>query len=148
MQNPTLEAYIDQAVNGALHATGTDPELVDRAWIGNFVGELFANQGHLGAAVVGANPGLLYKPVMRVEVVVPEEFVGAVQGDLNSRRGNINGFESRGNLQVIAAEVPLASMFGYVNNLRSMTQGRATYAMQFSHYEQVPARVSEGIVYN
>jgi elongation factor G len=67
---------------------------------------------------------------------------------LNSRRGSITNVEIRGNGQAVQADVPLASMFGYVNNLRSMTQGRATYAMQFSHYEQVPASVSEGIVYN
>ena len=66
-ENPTLEDYIDQAVNGALKATGVSAEAVQKAWIGNFVGELFSNQGHLGAAVVGANPGLMYKPVMRVE---------------------------------------------------------------------------------
>jgi elongation factor G len=84
---------------------------------------------------------------MAVEVVTPEEFVGGVQGDLSSRRGNIKGIEQRSNAHVIAAEVPLAAMFGYVSNLRSMTQGRATYTMQFSHYSQVPASVAEGIVY-
>ena len=80
--------------------------------------------------------------------IVPEEFVGAVQGDLNSRRGNIDGFESRGTVQVISAEVPLASMFGYVNSLRSMTQGRGTYTMQFERYAQVPESVAQGIVFH
>ena len=93
-----------------------------------------------------AGPVLL-EPLMAVEAVTPEEFVGAVQGDLNSRRGNITGIEMRGTAQVIAAEVPLASMFGYVNNLRSMTQGRATYTMQFSHYAQVPESIAEELVY-
>ncbi len=90
---------------------------------------------------------ILLEPIMAVEVVTPEEFVGGLQGDLSSRRGNITGIERRGNTQIIDAEVPLAEMFGYVSNLRSMSQGRATYTMQFSHYLQVPANVAEGIVY-
>ena len=85
---------------------------------------------------------------MSVEAVTPEEFVGGVQGDLNSRRGNITGIEMRGGAQVISAEVPLATMFGYVNNLRSMTQGRATYTMQFKHYAEVPENVAGEIVYH
>ncbi len=93
-----------------------------------------------------ASPVLL-EPIMSVEVVTPEDFVGAVQGDLNSRRGRITGIEMRGNAQVIRAEVPLATMFGYVNNLRSMTQGRATYTMQFGHYSQVPESVVDQVVY-
>ena len=84
---------------------------------------------------------------MAVEAVTPEEFVGAVQGDLNSRRGSITGIEVRGNIQVIRAGVPLATMFGYVSNLRSMTQGRATYTMQFAHYAQVPENVAEEFMY-
>jgi elongation factor G len=90
---------------------------------------------------------ILLEPIMAVEVVTPEEFFGSVQGDLSSRRGNITGFERRGNAQVVTAEVPLAEMFGYVSSLRSMSQGRATYTMQFSQYLQVPANVAEGIVY-
>jgi elongation factor G len=97
-------------------------------------------------ALRDASP-ILLEPIMAVEVVTPEEFFGGVQGDLNSRRGNITGFERRGTAQVVAAEVPLAEMFGYVGSLRSMTQGRATYTMQFSHYLQVPANVAEGLVY-
>jgi translation elongation factor TU len=73
---------------------------------------------------------------------------GAIQGDLNSRRGQIKGIEMRGILQAVQAEVPLSSMFGYVSNVRSMTQGRATYTMQFSHYAQVPPQVAGGIVYS
>jgi elongation factor G len=91
---------------------------------------------------------VLLEPIMSVEVVVPEEFAGGVQGDLNSRRGNISGFEARGNVQVISAEVPLASMFGYVNSLRSMSQGRGTYTMQFNRYARVPDSVAENIVYH
>ena len=83
--------------------------------------------------------------MMKVEVVTPEDFMGDVIGDLNSRRGQIQGTDSRGNAQVIEAVVPLANMFGYVNQLRSMSQGRAQYSMQFNHYEEVPANVAEEI---
>jgi elongation factor G len=94
-----------------------------------------------------AGPVLL-EPIMNVEAVTPEEFVGVVQGDLASRRGDITGLEARGNARAVTAKVPLATMFGYVNALRSMTQGRATYTMQFSHYAQVPPQVAAGIVYS
>jgi len=87
----------------------------------------------------------LLEPMMKVEVVTPEDFMGDCIGDLNSRRGQIQGTDSRGNAQVIEAVVPLANMFGYVNQLRSMTQGRAQYTMQFSHYEEVPANVAEEV---
>jgi elongation factor G len=88
----------------------------------------------------------LLEPVMKVEVVSPEEFVGTVIGDLNSRRGMILGQEMRGNATVINAMVPLANMFGYVNNLRSATQGRANYTMQFDHYEAVPNAVAKEVI--
>ena len=91
-----------------------------------------------------ASPKLL-EPVMRVEVVTPEDYMGDVIGDLNSRRGQISGTEQRGNATVIQAMVPLANMFGYVNNLRSMSQGRAQYSMFFDHYAQVPQAVSDEI---
>ena len=91
-----------------------------------------------------AAPKLL-EPLMRVEVVTPEDYVGDVMGDLNARRGQITGTEPRGNASVITAMVPLANMFGYVNNLRSMTQGRAQYSMHFDHYEQVPQSVSDEV---
>ncbi len=83
---------------------------------------------------------------MRVEVVTPEDYVGAVNGDLNSRRGQVTGSETRGNAAVIKAQVPLANMFNYVNTLRSMTQGRAQYTMHFDHYAQVPRAVSDEVV--
>ena len=92
-----------------------------------------------------ASPVLL-EPIMSVEVVVPEEYMGDVIGDLNSRRGQIMGMESRANAQVVTAMVPLAMMFGYATDLRSATQGRATYTMTFHHYEQVPKSVSEEII--
>jgi elongation factor G len=92
-----------------------------------------------------ATPVLL-EPIMSVEVVVPEEYMGDVIGDLNSRRGQIMGMEARANAQVVTAMVPLAMMFGYATDLRSATQGRATYTMTFHHYEQVPKSVSEEII--
>jgi len=92
-----------------------------------------------------ADPVLL-EPIMKVEVVVPEEFMGDVMGDLNSRRGRIEGMEARGNSQVIRGFVPLSSMFGYATDLRSKTQGRGIYTMHFDHYEEVPKNISDEIV--
>ncbi len=89
---------------------------------------------------------VLLEPVMSVEAVMPEQFMGDVIGNLNSRRGKILGIEARGGAQVVAAEVPLANMFGYSTELRSMSQGRASYSMQFSHYAQVPVSVTEVIM--
>jgi elongation factor G len=89
---------------------------------------------------------ILLEPIMSVEVVVPEEYMGDVIGDLNSRRGHIMGMESRAGAQVITAMVPLAMMFGYATDVRSATQGRATYTMTFHHYEQVPKSVAEEII--
>tara|TARA_B100000401_G_scaffold303149_1_gene208373 strand:- start:4162 stop:6237 length:2076 start_codon:yes stop_codon:yes gene_type:complete len=95
-------------------------------------------------ACLKANPKLL-EPIMRVEVVTPEEFMGDVIGDLSSRRGQVSGSEARGNTTAISSMVPLANMFGYVNTLRSMTQGRAQYSMFFDHYEQVPQAVQDEV---
>jgi elongation factor G len=88
---------------------------------------------------------VLLEPIMKVEVVTPEDYTGSVIGDLNSRRGQIQGQDMRGNANVVNAMVPLANMFGYVSNLRSMSQGRATFTMQFDHYEQVPQAVAAEI---
>jgi len=96
-------------------------------------------------AFMKAKP-ILLEPIMKVEVVTPENFMGDVMGDLNSRRGRIQGMEMRGNAQIVTCFVPLAEMFGYATDLRSMTQGRATYTMQFSHYEQVPANIADQIL--
>ena len=92
-----------------------------------------------------ARPVLL-EPVMNVEVTTPEEFMGDVMGDLSSRRGRIEGMEMRGNAQAIRAIVPLAEMFGYATSLRSMTQGRASYSMEFAHYEQLPQNVADQVM--
>jgi elongation factor G len=91
-----------------------------------------------------AGPRLL-EPIMSVEVVTPEDYMGDIIGDLNSRRGQVGGMDQRGNARVIEAMVPLANMFGYVNTLRSMSQGRAQYTMQFDHYEQVPQAVADEV---
>ena len=88
---------------------------------------------------------VLLEPIMKVEAVTPEDYTGNIIGDLNSRRGHIQGQDRRGNANVINAMVPLANMFGYVSNLRSMSQGRATFTMQFDHYEQVPSAVAAEI---
>jgi elongation factor G len=96
-------------------------------------------------AMQRANPKLL-EPVMAVEVVTPEDYLGDVMGDLNSRRGRVEGLEPRGNAQAIRAHVPLATMFGYATDLRSTTQGRATFTMQFDRYEEVPQSIAGEIV--
>ena len=83
---------------------------------------------------------------MRVEVVTPEEYMGDIIGDLNSRRGHVNDMDQRGNARVITAMVPLATMFGYVSTLRSMSQGRATYTMEFSRYAAAPSSVADDII--
>jgi elongation factor G len=95
---------------------------------------------------VRAAGGIILEPIMDVEVVVPEDFLGSVIGDLSSRRGKVGGMNQRGESQVVTAHVPLAEMFGYSTALRSATQGRAVYTMQFHHYEEVPKNVAEQII--
>ena len=92
-----------------------------------------------------AKPVLL-EPIMAVEVVTPDEYMGDVMGDLSSRRGKVGGMEQRGISQVVRAQVPLSEMFGYSTDLRSRTQGRANYTMQFSSYQQMPGNIQEEIV--
>jgi elongation factor G len=89
---------------------------------------------------------ILLEPIMAVEVVTPEDYMGEVIGDLSSRRGKVEGMEQRGSAHVIRAQVPLADMFGYATDVRSRTQGRATYTMQFHSYQEVPGNVAEEIV--
>ena len=103
----------------------------------------FEIAGRAGMREAAQKAGIkLLEPIMKVEVVSPEDYLGDVIGDMNSRRGQIQGTDSRGNAQVVEAMVPLANMFGYVNQLRSFTQGRANYSMFFSHYDEVPANVA------
>ena len=94
----------------------------------------------------GAAKGMPLKSLTPVEVVTPSDFLGDVIGDLSARRGKIGGMTQRGDAQVVAADVPLAEMFGYSTTLRSMTQGRAVYTMQFDHYEEVPKNIAEQII--
>jgi elongation factor G len=96
-------------------------------------------------AIHRAHP-ILLEPIMRVEVVIPEEYLGDVLGDLNSRRARIEGMEKRANTQIIRAHVPLAEMFGYATQLRSLTQGRGSFTMQFEKYEPVPAGIARNII--
>ena len=103
-----------------------------------------ASRAAFREAVAKASPKLL-EPMMKVEVVTPEDYMGDIIGDLNSRRGQIEKMEDKGNAKVVSSVVPLANMFGYVNNLRSMSQGRASYTMLFSHYDVVPSNVEEEI---
>ena len=92
-----------------------------------------------------ADPALL-EPIMAVEVVTPEEYMGDVMGDLNRRRGMVGGMEDSSSGKIIRAEVPLSEMFGYATDLRSATQGRATYTMEFLKYAEVPAKIAESII--
>jgi elongation factor G len=96
-------------------------------------------------AMKRAKPVLL-EPMMAVEVVTPEEYIGDVMGNLNSRRGRVEHLEPLGNAQQVKAMVPLAEMFGYATDVRSMTQGRATFTMQFDHYEEVPQSIASELV--
>jgi len=97
------------------------------------------------SAVQKADPTIL-EPVMKVEVVCPEEFMGDVIGNLNARRGQIEGMDERGNSRVIRSTVPLAEMFGYATELRSMTQGRAVYSMEFFRYAEVPTSIANELI--
>ncbi|MBI4127718.1 MAG: elongation factor G, partial [Parcubacteria group bacterium] len=97
------------------------------------------------AAMKRASPVLL-EPIMKVEVITPQEFMGDAVGDINAKRGRIEGIADRLNVKVIDAIVPLATMFGYATTIRSMTQGRATFTMEFSHYETVPSQIADSII--
>lgn len=99
----------------------------------------------LRAAVEKAGPALL-EPIEKVEVVTPEEYLGDVMGDISSRRGRVDGMRTREGVQIVDAFIPLSEMFGYATSLRSSTQGRATYSMQFDHYEQVPNSIKEKVM--
>ena len=101
----------------------------------------------LKEAVQRGAPAIL-EPIMRVEVVVPEEYMGSIIGDLNGRRGQIQGMDERGNARLVKAHVPLSEMFGYATDMRSMTQGRASYSMFFDHYSEVPRSIMETLIKN
>jgi elongation factor G len=109
--------------------------------------QAFFIAGSLGLKEAAKKAGLqLLEPVMRLEIVTPEEYLGDVMGDLSSRRGQVQGMDTRPGVQVVEAHVPLATMFGYATDLRSATQGRATFTMEFSHYEPLPASLAEDVI--
>ena len=107
--------------------------------------KIAASIGFFKEGCLRAGPTLL-EPIMACEVVTPDDYMGDVIGDLNRRRGQLQGMEPRVGIQVVTAQVPLAEMFQYSNSLRSATQGRASYTMQFSHYAQVPAQIADEII--
>ncbi|HMK64166.1 MAG TPA: elongation factor G, partial [Thermodesulfobacteriota bacterium] len=106
---------------------------------------LFAGSMAFKEAASKGQPVLL-EPIMEIEIVTPEEFIGEVMGDLNSRRGKIIGLENRGQARIVRGHAPMAEMFGYSTAIRSLTQGRATFTLQFSHYQKVPQSVFESLV--
>jgi elongation factor G len=142
-----IEAAMQSGVLAGFPMVDVRVELVDGAYHevdSSVMAFEIAGRAAFREAAQKAGP-ILLEPVMRVEVVTPEEYMGDIIGDLNSRRGQITGMEPRGNAQVIRALVPLATMFGYVSTLRSLSQGRAQYTMLFDHYEPVPQMVAEEI---
>jgi elongation factor G len=146
--NQGLQSALDSGVLAGYPTVDVKVSLVDGQYHDVDSSEMafkIAGQMAFKKAAEMAKPVLL-EPIMGIEVVTPEEYMGGVVGDLNSRRGRIEGMEARGNTQVVRAQVPLSEMFGYSTDLRSATQGRATYTMQFAHYSEVPTNVSNEIV--
>ncbi|MEM9748601.1 MAG: elongation factor G [Actinomycetota bacterium] len=149
--NPTnqgLAAAMDNGVLAGYPTVDVKVELVDGQYHDVDSSEMafkIAGQAAFRKAAEMAKP-VLMEPIMAVEVVTPEEYMGDVMGDLSSRRGRVGGMEARGNTQVVNAQVPLSEMFGYSTDLRSRTQGRATYTMQFDEYQEVPNAIAEEIV--
>jgi elongation factor G len=149
---PAVDAGIQEAMEGGVLAGYPLVDVRARLTYGSYhevdsseMAFKIAGSMALKEAAKKARPQLL-EPVMEVEVVTPEDYMGDVIGDLNSRRGQVEGMEQRGNAQVIRARVPLAQMFGYVGDLRSRTQGRATYTMQFDSYQPVPESIAQEII--
>jgi elongation factor G len=148
---PTEEGIVEAMKNGVLAGYPMEDikvKLIDGSFHAVDSSEMaFKIAGSIGfkEGARKANPVLL-EPLMAVEVVTPEEYLGDVMGDLSSRRGKIEGMNPRKDAQVIKATVPLSEMFGYATQLRSMTQGRALYTMQFSHYDQTPKSIADQII--
>jgi len=149
--NPTnqgIESALENGVLAGYPTVDVKVQLVDGQYHDVDSSEMafkIAGQQVFRKAAQLAKP-VLMEPIMSVEVVTPEEYMGDVMGDLSSRRGRVGGMEARGSTQVVSAQVPLSEMFGYSTDLRSRTQGRATYTMQFSEYQEVPASIAEEIV--
>ena len=146
--NQGIQAALDSGVLAGYPTVDVKARLVDGQYHDVDSSEMafkIAGQAAFRKAAEQANPVLL-EPIMSVEVVTPEEYMGDVIGDLSSRRGRIGGMEARGSTQVVTAQVPLSDMFGYSTDLRSRTQGRATYTMQFDSYQQVPDSIATEII--
>ena len=146
--NQGVQAALDSGVLAGYPTVDVKVRLVDGQYHDVDSSEMafkIAGQAGFRKAAEQAKPVLL-EPIMSVEVVTPEEYMGDVMGDLSSRRGRIGGMEARGNTQVVTASVPLSEMFGYSTDLRSRTQGRATYTMQFDSYQQVPENIASEII--
>jgi elongation factor G len=149
---PAVDAGMQEAMEGGVVAGYPLVDVRARLTYGSYhevdsseMAFKIAGSMALKDAVKKAKPVLL-EPIARVEVVTADEYMGDVIGDLNSRRGQVEGMSQRGNASVISAKVPIAEMFGYVGDLRSRTQGRATYTMQFDSYQQVPESIAQEIV--
>jgi elongation factor G len=147
-----VRSGIDEAMEGGIQAGYPVEDLKVKLYDGSYhevdsseVAFKIAGSMAFKGAAKKAKP-ILLEPVMKVEVVVPEEYLGAVIGDLNGRRGRIGEMEPRGTTQVVQSFVPLSEMFGYATDLRSLTQGRATYSMHFGQYEQVSQATSEELI--
>jgi elongation factor G len=146
--NQGVQSALDSGVLAGYPTVDVKVRLVDGQYHDVDSSEMafkIAGQAGFRKAAEQAKPVLL-EPIMSVEVVTPEEYMGDVMGDLSSRRGRIAGMEARGNTQVVTASVPLSEMFGYSTDLRSRTQGRATYTMQFDSYQQVPENIASEII--
>lgn len=143
-----LEEAVNNGVLGGFPVIGVKVALVDGSYhevdSSEMAFKIAASMG-FKEAMRKAGP-VLMEPIMFVEVVTPEDYVGDVIGDISSRRGRIEGMEMKANARVIRSYVPLSEMFGYATDLRSKTSGRATYSMQFDHYEQVPAEIAEKLL--
>ena len=142
-----LESSKDTGIIAGFPVIDFKVELIDGAYHdvdSSVLAFEIASRAAFKEGLAKAGPALL-EPIMNVEVVTPEDYMGDVIGDLNSRRGQISGMDQRGNARVVTAMVPLANMFGYVNTLRSMSQGRAQYTMQFDHYEPVPQAIADEV---
>ncbi|MGA1076014.1 MAG: elongation factor G, partial [Ilumatobacteraceae bacterium] len=149
--NPTgqgVAAGLDSGVLAGFGMVDVKVTLVDGQYHDVDSSEMaFKIAGQMGFKEAAAKAGpVLLEPIMQVEVVTPEDYLGDVVGDLNRRRGRIEGMEANGNVQQVRAQVPLSEMFGYSTDLRSSTQGRATYTMQFGEYQQVPDAIAREIV--
>jgi elongation factor G len=149
---PAIQKGVVEALEGGVRAgypmVDLEVEVFDGSYHDVDSNEMaFKIAGSMGfkEAAGKANPVLL-EPIMATEVVMPEAFMGAVIGDLSARRGKILGMEPRHGMQVVSAHVPLAEMFGYSTSLRSATEGRAVYTMQFHHYAPVPSHIAESLI--